>query len=349
MKLKRLAQHLGATVSLYFISVAVSYGFFWWTMVAALTPLASGEKLGLYGTLFLFAGLVFFALLFGWAFVFLRVFRELYGVLFPEELRQGPPLSIRGMRPGQAVGALRAISALDPFRRVFPQGAVLASLLPLGELLFLFYLPALAIPLFPLFFALPLSLFVVWMPSGISKFVPPSQRLLSILSIAHFLRSRRADLTAQYARSAFLFDVRHIMRMDERFVIRKASTYLNDFLAEVAPAARAELGKFWAALYVGMSLKAVDDAEFQKAADTIETMRQILERPGDDRARVSRLMDTLTSVKSSLPDSWKVVEEKGITVETERPLSPQELQVTILSVISVALAFVFGLASLLFK
>jgi len=348
MGMKPLAQHLGATVWLYFSSFAVSYAFFWWALVAAMMSRTSGESFSTYGVLFLLASLSLFLVIFAWAFLFVDIFRELYGVLFPEELLRGPPVGIRGMRPGHAVGALKTLSWLDPFRRVFPQAALPVSLFALGELVLLLYYPALAIPLFPLFFALPLSLFVLWMPSGLSRFVSPSHRLLSILSIFHFLRSRQEDLTAWYARSMFLFDVRHIVRTDERFVVRKASSYLNDFLAEVAPAATADLRKFWATLYVAMSLKAEDDDEFQKAANTIEAMRQILESPGDDRAKVNQLMSALTSVKESLRDSWRIVEEKNIAVETETSLSTQELQRTLLSVLSVVATFI-GLLRLLFK
>jgi hypothetical protein len=348
MQMKRLAQHLGGTIWLYFSSIAVSYAFFWWAMVAAMTSRASGENFGTYGALFLVACLLLFLVIVSWGFAFVAVFRELYGVLFPEELWRGPPVRIRGMRPGHAVGALRTISWLDRFRRVFPQAALPLSLVALGELVILFYFPAPPIPLLPLFFAFPFCLFALWVPSGLSRFVSPSQRLLSILSILHFLRSRQEDLTTQYARSIFLFDVRQIVRTDERFVIRKASSYLNDFLAEVAPAAIADLKKFWATLYVAMSLKAEDDDEFQKAANTIEAMRQILVSSGHDRVKVNQLLGALTSVKDSLRDSWRIVEENNVTVETETPPSRQQLQ-TFLSVLSLVATFVLGLLRLLLR
>jgi hypothetical protein len=349
MLMKRLAEHLGGTLWFYFGSVAAAYAFFSWALVAVMESQVSEGGFGTYGVVFLLSSLVLLLVLFGWPFVFMAIFRELYKVLFPQELLRGPPVGIRGMRPGYAVGALKAISSLDPFRRVFTQAAVPVSLLAVGELVLLIYFREFAIPLFALFFAIPVSLYALSMPSTLSRYIPPSQRLLSILSIFQFLRSRQADLTQRYSRSMFLFDMMHIIRNDERFVVRKASSYLNDFITEVAPAATVNLTRYWATLYAAMSLKVEEDSEFQQAANTIESMRRVLEGDEDSRAKVNQLLSALTLTKDVLPDSWRMVEEKNISIEVELPLSPQDLQRSVLSVISVIAAFIGLLRVLLFK
>jgi hypothetical protein len=347
--LKAMAEHLGRTIWIYFFSFALSYVFFSWSLISALASQVSQGNLGKYNVLLLSASLLLFVVMVAWPFLFVGIFRELYGVIFPQELRLATQVGMRALRPGLAIEALKTLSRLDPFRRVFPQAALIVPFLSLGELLLLFYFPSVAILVFPLFLAFPLSIFVLYMPSGLSRFVTPSQRLLSILSIVHFLRSRQEDLRAQHAKNPFLFDLKQIIRREERFVIRKASSYFNEFLAEVAPAARANLAKYWATLYAAMSLKADDDDEFQRASNTVEAMRQILEGRGDERTKVNQLMEILTSTKDSLRDSWQMVEERNITVETEAHPSPQELQTTLLSVLSVAATFIGLLRVLFFK